>query len=684
MPIKAYYSETVPKFLKDHDERILGILTREHHHALDELQRDAWLQQLSILKTALVGRPNERIFLEFFIPRMGKRVDAVLLSESIVFLLEFKVGATQHSVEAFNQVEDYALDLKNFHEGSHSVAIVPVLISTKAKPSPILEPTFAADLVAEPVGTNAAGLADLIKEICAKRAYPIIDAEDWMAKGYKPTPTIIEAAEILYQTHSVTDISRSDASAVNLQETSASVSRAIDEARANQKKVICFVTGVPGSGKTLAGLNIATQRSDEHRDEHAVFLSGNGPLVDVLREALARDKARRERVKKSIAEREVRSFIQNIHHFRDEYVGNQGIPIEKVVIFDEAQRAWTRKQASKFMQRKRGHLDFDMSEPEFLIRVMDRHPDWCAIVCLVGGGQEINTGEAGISEWVGALQSKFPNWEVHVSPRIALPEYGSQSEVEQFLASPRVHSNEHLHLAVSMRSFRAEALSGFVGHIIDNEPEAAQIAYMGIQTDYPIYLTRDLYTAKQWLLDRARGTERFGLVASSGAQRLRPEGIYIKAEIEPVNWFLNDKTDVRSSYYLEDVATEFAVQGLELDWVGVCWDGDFHHRDGSWISQAFKGTKWQSVNDESRRLYLKNAYRVILTRARQGMILFVPHGDSSDYTRPPSFYDGTFDYLRSCGIPILSGYDIPRSNPGQSVSTDDFFLDLATTGLSTR
>ena len=306
-----------------------------------------------------------------------------------------------------------------------------------------------------------------------------------------------------------------------------------------------------------------------------------------------------------------------------------------------------------FMQRKRGRLDFDMSEPEFLIRVMDRHPDWCTIVCLVGSGQEINTGEAGISEWISALESKFPNWEVHVSPRIALAEYGSRSGVEQFLASPRVHLSEHLHLAVSMRSYRAEALSGFIGHVIDNEPEAARNTYKSIQADYPIYLTRDLHKAKQWLRDRARGTERFGLVASSGAQRLRPVGIYIKAAIEPVNWFLNDKADVRSSYYLEDVASEFAVQGLELDWVGVCWDGDFHHRGGAWISQSFKGTRWQSVNDESRRLYLKNAYRVILTRARQGMVLFVPNGDPSDPTRPPSFYDGTFEYLRSCGIPML-------------------------------
>jgi hypothetical protein len=653
MPIKAYYNSPISSFLKDDAERILGVLTAQHHHALEEQQRWAWLQQLSILKVALAGRPDERIFLEFYIPRMGKRADAVLVSENIVFVIEFKAGASEHLSSALDQVEDYALDLKNFHEGSHTVPIVPVLVSTNAKSQPMPELKFAGDLVASPVGTNATELGYLIDRICAAHKFPILAIDDWMAKGYRPTPTIVEAAQVLYRTHRVTDISRSDAGAKNLQETSACVSRVIDRARQNRTKAICFVTGVPGSGKTLAGLNIATRRSDEHRDEHAVFLSGNGPLVDVLREALARDKARREAVSKKAAQRDVRSFIQNIHHFRDDYVGNEDIPVEKVVVFDEAQRAWTREQAASFMQRKRGQVNFDMSEPEFLISVMDRHPDWCTVVCLVGGGQEINTGEAGISEWISALEVRFPSWEVHVSPRIALPEYGSQSEVEKFLASPRVRSDEHLHLAVSVRSFRAEALSGLVGHIVDNEPEAARATYKSIEATYAIFLTRDLKAAKAWLRSRARGTERFGLVASSGAQRLRPEGIHIKAEMEPANWFLNHSTDVRSSYYLEDVASEFAVQGLELDWAGVCWDGDFHHKDGKWVCQAFKGTKWQSVNDESKRLYLKNAYRVILTRARQGMILFVPKGDLSDRTRPPFFYDGTFEYLRSCGIPML-------------------------------
>jgi hypothetical protein len=653
MPIRAYYNAPVDFFIEDDTERILGVLATEHQHALEEQQRWAWLQQISILKTALVDQLDGRLFLEFYIPRMGKRADALLIAENIVFVIEFKVGATSHTSNAFDQVVDYALDLKNFHEGSHTAPIVPLLVSTNAESQRMSELKFADDLVASPIGTNTSDLGSLVKSICALRTFPRLDVDDWMAKGYKPTPTIVEAAEMLYRTHNVLEISRSDAGAKNLQETSSSVSTVIDRARLNRKKAICFVTGVPGSGKTLAGLNISTQRSEEHHDEHAVFLSGNGPLVEVLREALARDKARRENISKKTAERAVRSFIQNIHHFRDHYVGNHDIPLEKVVVFDEAQRAWTREQAASFMQRKRGLADFDMSEPEFLIGVMDRHIDWCTVVCLVGGGQEIHTGEAGISEWLNALEVRFPSWEVHVSPRIVLPEYGSKDHVEKFLSSPRVTTDENLHLAVSIRSFRAEALSEFVGHIIANEPDEAKATYSNIRSTYPVYLTRNLGTARVWLRRHARGTERFGLVASSGAQRLRPEGIHIKTEIEPANWFLNPSTDVRSSYYLEDVASEFLVQGLELDWAGVCWDGDFRHHDGQWVYQSFKGTKWQSINDASKKLYLKNAYRVILTRARQGMIIFIPKGDAADVTRPPSFYDGTFDYLRTCGIPVL-------------------------------
>ena len=476
MSIQAYYSAIVSDFVADDPTRILGVLTEQHRHAVDEDQRWAWQQQILILKDAIAAYPLARIFFELYIPRMGKRADAAFITHNLVFVLEFKVGAREHSSSAYDQVEDYALDLKNFHEGSHAVAIVPVLVSTAAPAIGEQAARFAEDLVAKPFGTNAAGLKALLESVCANHSFPLLDIQAWISKGYKPTPTIIQAAEVLYRTHDVADI-RGNEAKENLAETSASVSAAIDSARSHRKKAICFVTGVPGSGKTLAGLNIATRRSEEHADEHAVFLSGNGPLVEVLREALARDESLRDRTSKKIARRKVQSFIQNIHHFRDEYLRNESAPAEKVVVFDEAQRAWTREQLAKFMQTKRGTFNFDKSEPEFLLSVMDRHPDWCTVVCLVGGGQEINTGEAGISEWISALETKFPEWKVYISPRMALPEYGSTVQVTRFLASPRVEKNEHLHLAVSMRSFRAEALSTFVRQLIDNEPEKARSTF---------------------------------------------------------------------------------------------------------------------------------------------------------------------------------------------------------------
>lgn len=655
MGVKAYHSAPITSFQGDDVSRILGVLTAEHHHALEEQQRFAWIEQFRILKSAL-SRLDGWVFLECYIPRMGKRADAVVVTGGIIWVLEFKVGARQHMRDAVDQVEDYALDLKNFHEGSHGAPIVPVLVSTQAPSANYVVPEFAGDLVAKPLLTNAADLGDLIRRVAAEQTFPALDVNRWMRAGYKPTPTIVEAAQTLYRSHSVEDIARSDASAKNLQETSASVLSVIDQARRSSTKAICFVTGVPGSGKTLAGLNIATRRSEEHADEHAVFLSGNGPLVDVLREALARDKVAREGVSKANAEREVRSFVQNIHHFRDHYVGNEDVPAEKVVVFDEAQRAWTRQQASAFMQRKRGHVDFDMSEPEFLISVMDRHPDWCTIVCLVGGGQEINTGEAGISEWIDALEQHFPEWSVHVSPKITLPDYSAGANIDQFLAAARTHTDEHLHLAVSMRSFRAEALSNFVGHVVDGDAQAARSTYDLIRATYPIFLTRDVEAGRAWLRREARGTERFGLLVSSGAQRLRAVGIHVKASIDPPNWFLNDASDVRSSYYLEEVGSEFDVQGLELDWTAVCWDGDFHHDGQTWVTQAFRGSKWQSVRDEARRAYLKNAYRVILTRARQGMVIVVPEGQRADWTRPPRFYDGTYAFLQACGLEQLPSH----------------------------
>jgi hypothetical protein len=653
---RAYYSSTVSAFLAETQAAILGKLAGAHQFDLDPLQRNAWIEEVAILRNCLREVREGYLLLEYAIPRVGKRIDAVVLTSGIVFALEFKVGGTQYFRADFDQVHDYALDLKNFHEESHDKPIIPVLVVTKAPPSQLpLVP--ADDKVFVPLAANKENLGILIRETPKSFEFPDFNYELWRDSRYKPTPTIIEAAQALYLGHSVIEISRSDAGATNLTETSRAIGRIIAEAKARRQKAICFVTGVPGSGKTLAGLNIANERLQADENEHAVFLSGNGPLVKVLREALARNAAQGEsnagRQLLSRARSKTAAFIQNVHHFRDEALRDARPPLERVVIFDEAQRAWTLQQTASFMKRKKGLFDFSMSEPEFLISVMDRHQDWAVIVCLIGGGQEINTGEAGLPAWFHALDIDFPQWRVYVSPELSGYEYLAGKTFSELIDRRRVNNHKALHLGVSIRSYRSEKVADFVRTLLEGETENCARLYDDIRRTYPIVLTRDLGMARDWLVGHARGSERYGLLASSGAARLRPLGIDVGAGVDVINWFLGPKEDVRSSYYLEAVASEFDVQGLELDWTGVVWDADLRYHEGDWQYLNFRGTAWQRVNEETRRQYLKNAYRVLLTRARQGMVIVVPEGNRDDWTRQPDYYDGTFRYLFSIGTEPL-------------------------------
>ena len=453
-------------------------------------------------------------------------------------------------------------------------------------------------------------------------------------------------------------LSRSDAGEKNLAQTSVAIGNLIDDAKSDRKKAICFVTGVPGAGKTLVGLDVATKHMDAQSDLHSVYLSGNGPLVSILREALTRDEVARkkavgQKLRKGEARKAVEAFIQNVHHFRDAYLTDEQPPVDHVVIFDEAQRAWTLEQTSQFMARKKGRPDFNQSEPDFLVSCLDRHPDWSVVICLVGGGQEINTGEAGIGEWLRAIHDNYPEWEVHISPHLQDSEYGAGAALKLLKDRKNVHYNEDLHLAVSMRSFRAEHVSAFVKHLLDRQLESARSVLQQVESRYPIVVTRDLDKAKNWLRAKARGSERFGMVVSSQAQRLKPHAIDVKSPMDPIHWFLDEKDDVRSSYYLEDVATEFHVQGLELDWACVVWDADLRYGAHDWEYRSFVGSKWQKIHAAHRQMYLKNAYRVLLTRARQGMVIVVPPGDHNDPTRDPSFYDPIYAYLTDMGVKAI-------------------------------
>jgi hypothetical protein len=659
MKLSAYYSADISTFITAKPEGILGELATNSAFSVDTAQRDAWVGEIGLLKGALHG-VNGWVLLEFIVPRIGSRIDAVLIVGSVILVIEFKVGEKNLKRDDLNQAWDYALDLKNFHKGSHHCPIVPIVVATNSNYSDLELGQPHEDSVFYPRRCNAEKLGAFINIAVKAFSGVAIDPCAWIAAPYFPTPTIIEAAQALYSQHSVEAIARHDAGARNLKITSQRIDGLVERARVERRKIIVFVTGVPGAGKTLVGLNEATKKRDPEQPTHAVFLSGNAPLVAVLREALTRDEVTRlrnrsDKTRKGDVAQKVKAFIQNVHHFRDDGLRDDGPPADHVVIFDEAQRAWNREMTSSFMRRKKGRVNFDQSEPEFLISYLDRHSDWAVIICLVGGGQEINRGEAGISAWFEAIRSGFLAWDVYVSPDITETEYAAGHALESLAGRGNVFKDESLHLSVSMRSFRAEKVSTFVKAVLDCDGDVARDILTKMLSRYPIALTRDLGAAKKWIRSHARGSERYGLVASSGAQRLKPHAIDVRVDIDPIHWFLNAASDTRSSFYMEDAATEFQVQGLELDWVCMTWDADLRFEDAGWLYHSFVGTKWTSVKKVDRQQYLRNAYRVLLTRARQGMVIFVPKGEDADATRLSTYYDSTFKYLSDIGIPVLQG-----------------------------
>lgn len=693
---RYFYRSELSIFVQDSADDIFGKIARNDEGDSVAEQKYAWSEEIEIMQQVLLPWKDENgeIIFEYSIPRLGKRIDVVVLLRGIVFAIEFKAGEDVYLRADMEQVMDYALDLKNFHLGSHHRTIVPILVATEAKKSSHeLRFSVYDDQIYNPLLTNADNLGRLIGEVLEReQAQPssIDEFADWAISRYSPTPTIIEAASALYQSHSVEDITRHEAAGAALEETTQFVLDIINHSKEHGEKSICFVTGVPGAGKTLVGLNVAIQQSIKAENEPegkrnlAVYLSGNGPLVKVLTAALAKDKQKRERDKGnkcniSEAKREVSQFIQIIHRYRGNMLAKIKLPItngkleidetksvahhtaghgevEHVAIFDEAQRSWDLEHLAGWLARggSRGGMkkvpDFPMSEAEFLIWSLDLRKDWAVIVCLVGGGQEINTGEAGIGEWIRAVNETFPDWKVYLSKHLTDKEYAEGNVAELVSNNPNAQQVDQLHLAVSMRSFRAENLSKFVHYILDRDIDKAKLLYQSFKDKYPVVLTRDLNKAKAWLEEKARGSERYGLVVSSQAYRLKPLAIDVRLQPDIESWFLADKMDVRSSLFLEDAATEFDIQGLELDWTCLVWDGDFRYTPDGWDHNAFRGSKWQKIRQKEGQAYQLNAYRVLMTRARQGMIICVPEGKREDHTRQPEFYDGTYEYLKSIGL----------------------------------
>ncbi len=704
---RCLFNSDFENFLSLDTSAILGTLCDSYHGTALTTTIEAWKSEIGILKNVVSKLNDDRgqIVFEYDIPRLGKRIDSVLLYRGIVFCLEFKVGESKVLEMDVDQVLDYALDLKNFHKLSRDKVIAPILIATKyTNRTDTIQMSVYDDSVINPLVTGEFGVLELIEKVLDR--FPneeIVDA-NWIISPYAPTPTIVEAAKKLYENHSVEDITRHEADDVSTDRTIKYILDVIQKSKTNREKSICFVTGVPGAGKTLVGLDIAVrqtyQGSDKPvEDEGAVYLSGNGPLVAVLNEALAKDnfkkcKDKGENKKLSDSRREVGKFIQIIHRYRDNMLAKIKNPVENgvleidpekaiklaesgygevehVAIFDEAQRSWTKKRLADYLKRggtygnKLKVPNFPLSEAAFLIWPLDQREDWATIVCLVGGGQEINTGEAGISEWIKALNDIFPHWKVHISPKLTEPEYAEGKVNELLEKNNNVSYSDDLHLSVSLRSYRAEKLSAFVHSMLSFESNAAEL-YNEIKDKYPIVLARDMEKAKKWLHEKVRGTERTGVLVTKESARFKPLGIHIleAGDENAVHWFLEDKVDTRSSNYLEDAATEIQVQGLELDYTCVLWDADMRCNNDKWRYYKFNGqTKWveQTPDTENKQeliKYMLNAYRVLLTRARVGMVICVPTGNPNknpsgyweDSTRLPEYYDGTYEYLKSLGI----------------------------------
>ena len=701
---RCLYNSDFKSFIEADPYHVLGCIIDAYHGNVQTSSEEAWVGEINLLQNVLLAWKEEEaeIIFEYDIPRLGKRIDVVLLLRGLIFCLEFKVGQKDVLQSDVEQVMDYALDLKNFHRYSHDRIIIPILIPTKhASSSGSFMPSVYNDSIFNPLITGEGGLKKIIQEVLYYTDANIPGTiKDWIISPYTPTPTIIEAARSLYENHSVEDITRHEADKVSTDSTISYILEVINHSKRKGEKSICFVTGVPGAGKTLVGLDVAVKQSYQddgtfNEDDGAVYLSGNGPLVAVLTEALARDNYKKAREKSkdkklSDSRREVSKFIQIIHRYRDNMLAKIKNPVvngeleidpdkavklkqsgygevEHVAIFDEAQRAWTHKRIADYLKRggtygnKLKVPNFPMSEAAFLIWSLDQREDWATIICLIGGGQEINTGEAGISEWIIALNEHFPHWNVYISNKLTEPEYAEGKVNELLEYNQNVVFSDKLHLGVSLRSFRAERLSAFVHSLLSFNSDAVDLYKDVVSHGYPIMLTRDMNKARQWLRQQARGSQQTGILISKVSARFKPLAVHVLPQDEDnaVHWFLEDKTDVRSSNYLEEAATEIQVQGLEVDYACVLWDADMRYKDDKWTFWKFNGkTQWIPEKNIETQKYMLNAYRVLLTRARQGMVICIPEGNGhttlegfpEDSTRLPSFYDCTYLYFKSLGM----------------------------------
>jgi hypothetical protein len=669
----AFYRALLVDFISSSDSELTGLLSlayaRDGFQNQKSQQTLAWANDLPRLRASLAVLYDRdpsvglwTLLFEFNIPRKMRRIDVVLLAGNQIVLLEQKTHLP--TTEDCLQAEEYALLLHYFHQPSDRRHITPLVVSPPRQASidrtqdelPFLETAAYWISPVERVGWDA--LADRLS-LLPRRGGDFFDPVAWENGAYRPVPTIIQAALSLQSGLQIGDIAQSLAATHEVDKLTEFIQAKVSEAKAEKKFVICFVTGVPGSGKTLVGLNLSFSKDSGPEPIH--FMSGNGPLVKVLQAVLARHQMA-QRVRALDARMHAKTLIENVHVFARTYTDDaqERAPSNHVVIFDEAQRAWNKAQnLAKF---KRNY-----SEPEMLLKIMERHHDWAVVIALVGGGQEINNGEAGLEEWGQSLAAAGRRWTVHASPEAM--NGGTSVAGNKLISDDRIKlevvEDPQLHLRVTVRSLRASTYAQWVNHVVDGEAEAASLLMESL--DFPIYLTRDLDTLRRTLRRHTVGKSRCGLVGSAQAARLRAEGLEPDSAFHAgypwEHWYLAEATDVRSSHQLEVFATEFEIQGLELDWIGLCWGGDFiwSRSRKEWLIRAFRATnsKWSGVKSIERRKYRRNSYRVLLTRARQGIVIYVPVGDRTDPTRSPKEFEETAEFLLACGVRAIDEGAIP-------------------------
>jgi hypothetical protein len=675
--MSAYARMAIGQFIRTDPSTVLGLLqqayARDGFSSQYTRQTKAWArlipQFLHMLAELVATRPESSdwtILLEYPLYRLRRRIDIVILAADVILVVECKVGAERFTAEDRRQVEEYGLDLRDFHHKSHGRRIIPLLWSSEAQRPPesfFIDSTCVAGHVEPVIHLDSTGMLAFLTVLAVADGGPAVHPEEWDRSEYRPVPNVIEAATSIFAGHDVRSIAKADAD--NLRSAASRLVTLIAEAKESRKRYLLILTGVPGSGKTLAGLDVVHSAiaSGVERAGDIVYLSGNTPLVVVLREALALDQFSRsrhmgERITLGKVRLSVRARIQHINDFLQQSLleSTDSAPYEHVIVFDEAQRAW---------DEKRGIDKFDRtaSEPALLLDLMSRHRDWCVCVCLIGSGQEINSGEDGVRGWGDALRKLDPTlrkeWTVFGPPGVLDNSLDANPQTLGNLGSDIVTTvDSALELVVPQRSFRSPSLSRWVDFVLSGEVERANDAAQRLNA-YPLRLTRSLSCAKRWLEREGRGERRFGLIASSGARRLRADGLGemldASAGNEIAQWYLKPRGDIRSSFALEVPANEYTCQGLELDFTCVCWGGDllWDPRLGTWIFSRLAGSSWQRIRSQPAQQFLMNSYRVLLTRAREGTVLWVPVGDELDKTRPSKPLNDTADFLSRCGVQAL-------------------------------